>query len=69
MPLEVRDFRARQKDVLSGTSSCLFLLDLELHNHGGVLDNFRDVCAVARADFTENTLPDPDNSTDEPVTL
>lgn len=69
MPLEVRNFRAAQEDVLAGTSSGLFLLDLQFHDVGGMLDDLVDVGPVTRTDLTENTFVDPDNTTDEPVTL
>lgn len=67
MPLEVRHFRAAQENVLAGTGGNLFLLDLNLHNFGRVLDNLGDECLMARADFTEDAFVDPENSSCEPV--
>jgi len=39
MPLEVRDLGARKEDVLTGSDGGLFLLDLEFHDLGRVLDD------------------------------
>ena len=69
VPLEVGDLRAAQEDVLAGLGGRLLLLDLELHNIRRVLDNLGDVGTVAGADLTKDTLVDPDNTTDKPVTL
>ena len=69
MPLEVGDLRAAQEDVLAGTGGRLLLLNLDLHDVRRVLDDLRDVRAVAGANLAENTLVDPDNTTDKPVTL
>ena len=69
MPLEVGDFGTAQEDVLASLGAGLLLLDLNLHDHRGVLDDLGDVGAVAGADFTEDTLVDPDNTADEPVAL
>lgn len=69
MPLEVGNFRARQEDVLASTGGSLFLLDLELHNVGRVLNDLVDIGPVPRADFTKDTLEDPDDAANEPVAL
>ena len=69
VPLEVRDLRAAQENVLASASGRLLLLDLDFHDFRRMLNDLRDVCPVTRADFTKNTLVDPDNSTDEPVAL
>ena len=69
MPLEVGDLGAAQEDVLASLSGRLLLLDLDLHDLRRVLDDLGDVGAVARADFAQNTLGDPDDTTDEPVAL
>ena len=69
MPLEVRDLGAAQEDVLAGTSGRLLLLDLNLHDVRGVLDDLGDVGAVTGADLTKDTLVDPDNTTNKPVAL
>ena len=69
MPLEVGDFGAAQEDVLASLGGGLLLLDLNLHDHRWVLDDLRNVGTVARADFTEDTLVDPDDTADEPVAL
>lgn len=69
MPLEVRDLRATQEDVLSSTCCGLLLLNLDFHDLGRMLNDLRDVSPVTRADFTKDTLVDPDNSSDKPVTL
>ena len=69
MPLEVRDFGAAQEDVLASLGGGLLLLDLELHDHRWVLNDFGNVGTVARADLTKDTLVDPDNTADKPVAL
>jgi hypothetical protein len=69
VPLEVGDLGARQEDVLAGAGRRLFLLDLELHNVGRVLDDLGDVGAMAGADLTQYTLVDPHHTADEPPTL
>lgn len=69
MPLVVRDFGAVDEDVLPSAGGCLLFLDLDLHDVGRVLYNFGNVGDVARAHFTEDTLVDPDNPTNKPVTL
>ena len=69
MPLEVGDLRAGKEDVLSGASSCLLLLDLQFHHIRGVLNNLVNVGPVTRADFPKDTLEDPNDTADEPVTL
>ena len=69
MPLEVGDLRAVEEDVLAGTSDGLLLFDLELDDIGWVLDDLRDVGAVARADLTKDTLEREDEATDKPVAL
>lgn len=69
MPLEVGYLRAREEDVLSSTSSRLLFLDLEFHDIGRMLDNFGDVGDVTRADFTQDTLKDPDDTANKPVAL
>jgi hypothetical protein len=69
VPLEVRYLRARQEDILAGPGSRLFLLDLDLHDVRRVLDDLGDVRDMARTNFTEDALKDPDNATNEPVTL
>ena len=69
MPLEVRNLRAAEEDVLASLSRRLLLLDLDLHDVRRVLNDLGDVSAVARAHFTEDTLVDPDDTTDKPVAL
>ena len=69
MPLEVGDLRAAQEDVLAGTGGRLLLLNLDLHDVRRVLNDLGDVSAVAGAHFTEDTLVDPDDTTNEPVAL
>ena len=69
MPLEVRDLRAREEDVLTGSDGGLLLLDLEFHDLGRVLDDLRNVSPVAGSDFTENPFGDPNQTADEPVAL
>ena len=69
MPLEVGDLRAGDEDVLSGTGRRLLLLDLELHHHRRVLDDLVNIRPVTRADFPKDTLEDPNDTADEPVTL
>lgn len=67
MPLPIRELGAGQKDVLSSSGLGLLLLDLNFHNFARVLDNLRDICIVSRADFTENTFDDEDDTTGKPV--
>ena len=69
MPLEVRNFGARQEYVLASPGGRLLLLDLQLHYSRWVLDNFRNIGPVARPDFTEDALVYPDDATNKPVTL
>ena len=69
VPLEVGDLGAADEDVLTSTGGGLFLLDLELYNFRGVLDDLGDVGTVPRTNFTKHTLEDPDDATDKPVAL
>lgn len=69
MPLEVGDLGAGKEDVLTSASRGLFLLDLEFHDIRRVLDDLGDVGNMAGADFAENTLANPNDTTNEPVTL
>lgn len=69
VPLEVRDFGARQENVLPSACGCLLLLDLELHDVGRMLDNFGDVGDMTRANFTQDALVNPNNTTNKPVPL
>ena len=69
MPLEVRDLGAGQENVLAGTSGRLFFLDLDFDDFGRVLDDLVDVGAVTGADFTKDTLVDPDHTANKPVAL
>lgn len=69
VPLEVGHLGAGEEDVLAGARRRLFLLDLELHDLGRMLDDFGDVRAVPRANLTEDALPDPDDTADKPVAL
>lgn len=69
VPLEVRDLRAGEEDVLSGPRCRLLLLDLELHDVRRVLDDFGYVGPVAGAHFTEDTLEGEDHSASKPVAL
>ena len=69
MPLEVRNFRAGQKNILAGSRGRLLLLDLEFHHLGRMLDDFGNVGPMTRANFTEDALVDPDDTTNKPVPL
>ena len=69
MPLEVRDFGAREEDILPCACRGLIFLDLQLHDVRRVLDDLGDVGAVTGADLTKDTLVDPDNTANEPVAL
>jgi hypothetical protein len=69
VPLEIRDLGAGKVNILSGPSRRLFLLNLQFHDVGRVLNDFMDVRPVTRANFPQNTLPDPDNTSDDPVAL
>jgi hypothetical protein len=48
MVLEVADRWAVDKDVLARAPGCVLFLDLYLEDSGRVLDDFGDVCDVAR---------------------
>ena len=69
MPLEVRDFGAREENILPCACRGLIFLNLQLHDVRRVLNDFVDVGPVPRAHFAEDTLEDPDDAADEPVTL
>ena len=69
MPLEVRDFRATDEDILAGTGDSLLLFNLELDDIGRVLNDLGDVGAVAGANLTKDTLECEDQATDKPVAL
>ena len=69
VPLKVRDLGHVDEDVLARACRRFFLLDLNLDNIGRVLNDLVDVSPVTGANLTENTLVDPDNTTDKPVTL
>jgi hypothetical protein len=69
MPLKVGNFWAADEDVLTSPSGCLLLLDLEFDNFGWVLDNLGDESPMARTNFAKNAFEDPDDATDQPVTL
>ena len=69
VPLEVGNFGAGQEDVLASAGGSLFLLDLELHHVGRVLNDLVDVRAVPRTDFAEDALENPDDATNQPVAL
>jgi len=69
MPLEVRNLGAAQEDVLTSSSSGLLLLDLNLHDVGRVLDDLGNIGIVAGTNFTEDTLRNPNNTSNEPIAL
>lgn len=69
MPLPVGDLRAGEEDVLPGTRFGLFLLDLNFHDLGRVLNDLGNVGDVPRTDFTEDTLKDEHNPTCQPEAL
>ena len=69
VPLEVGDLRARKEDVLTSSDGGLFLLDLEFHDLGRVLDDLGNVSPVAGSDFTEDPFGDPDQAADKPIAL
>ena len=69
MPLEVGDLGARKEDVLPCLGGRLLLLDLQFHHVRRVLNDLVDVGTVAGADFAKDSLEDPDDTADEPVTL
>lgn len=69
MPLEVRNLGAGQEDILTSTGSSLLLLDLELHDVRGVLDDLVDVSPVSGTNLTQDTFEDPDDTANKPVTL
>jgi hypothetical protein len=69
VPLEVRNLGARKEDVLTSPGCGLLLLDLNLHNVGRMLDNLGDVCIMTRANFAEDTLRDPNDTSNEPIAL
>ena len=69
VPLEVGHFGTADEDILACTSRRLLLLDLNLHDIGRVLNDLVDDGEVPGADLTEDTLEDPDNAANKPVTL
>ena len=69
MPLEVRDLRAREEDILTGACCRPLLFDLQFHDVRWMLDDLVNVGPVPRTNFAEDTLKDPDNATNEPVAL
>lgn len=69
MPLKVRDFGAREEDILTSSGGRFLFLDLEFHDVGRVLNDFRNISDMSRANFPENALPDPDHTTNEPIAL
>lgn len=69
MPLEVGNFGAADENILTSPGFGLLFLDLKLHHVRRVLDNLGNEGIVTRANFTQDTLVDPDNTTDEPVPL
>ena len=69
VPLEVGDFGAGQEDILTSSRRRLVFLDLQFHDFRWVLDDFRNVRSMTRADFAEATLYNPKGTTDKPVTL
>jgi hypothetical protein len=69
VPLEIGNLGTADEDVLSSLSCCFLFLDLNLHHVRWVLDHLGDVGPVTRTNFTKDALPDPDDTTDEPVAL
>ena len=67
--MEIGNLGARKEDVLTGPDGGLFLLDLEFHDLGRVLDDLGDVSPMAGPDFTEYPFGDPDHAADEPIAL
>jgi hypothetical protein len=62
VPLEVRDLRAGQEDILSSPHGGFFLLDLQLHNVGRVLDHLGDKRNVPRPDLPQDAFTNPNDS-------
>lgn len=69
MPLEVRNIGAIEEDIVSSLNLGVVFLNLQLQNVGRVLDNFGDIGPVTRADFAKDTLPDPNDPSNNPVAL
>ena len=67
MVLPDRDLWAAEEDVLTGPCCSVFLLDLDLADIAGVVNNLRDVGFVASAHFTRNALSKVGESTIHPV--
>lgn len=68
MPLPVRDFGAREEDILSRANLRPLLLNLDFHDFTRVLDHFRNICDMATSYLPEDPLDDEDDSTREPIT-
>ena len=69
MPLEVRHLGAGKENILSSLSLGPLLVDLNLHDVRRVLDDLGNISPVARPDLTQDTLGDPDDTANQPITL
>ena len=67
MPLPQRDLGAAQKDVLAGQCMCVFLLDLNLDDLGGMQDDTGNHRLLFGTPFTCDTFHQIDESTSDPV--
>lgn len=67
--MEKGDLWAGKEDVLAGSDGGLFLLDLEFHDLGRVLDDLGDVSPMAGPDFAEYPFGDPDHAANKPIAL
>ena len=69
MPLEIGNLGTRDEDILTSSGFRFFLFYLKLHDIRRMLDDFRDISIVARSNFTQDTLRNPDDTTNKPVPL
>ena len=69
MPLEVGNLGAAEENILTSPSRAFVFLDLNFHDLRRVLYDLPHGCPVTRTNFAQDTFVDPDNTTDQPVTL
>ena len=61
------NFGTAEENVLPSSRLCVLLLDLNLANHAGMLNDLGDVCLVLSSDFTGNSLHQVDVTSVHPV--
>jgi hypothetical protein len=69
VPLKVGHLGTRKEDILTSPRHGLFFLDLELHDIGWVLNDFRDVSSMTRTNFTKDAFKNPNKTTNKPIPL